>query len=148
MKTTIQINGKDVEITLTKEQVAQINKQKQLDPKTCTLQDALDYLGEEDEEVINLRQLYKTTVSDRILSNQEAVCFNRALNEKHTFDWNDGNERKYRIWWHMDTFRFYDSCCSCVYTCVPASLCFKNENLANCAGNNKNYQEICKKFMY
>ena len=59
MKTTIQINGKDVEITLTKEQVAQINKQKQLDASTCTLQDCIDYLGEGDSEVVSLRQLKK-----------------------------------------------------------------------------------------
>ena len=70
MKTTIQINGKDVEITLTKEQVAQINKQKQLDPSSCTLQDAINYLGEDDVEVIKLKQLGKIDISDRILAEQ------------------------------------------------------------------------------
>ena len=151
MKTTIQINGKDVEITLTKEQVAQINKQKQLDPSSCTLQDAINYLGEDDVEVINLKQLGKIDISDRILAEQEAVCIVRALNEKHIFDWNNSNEYKYRIWWYMnkDTFRFHDSYCYGSHCIVAASLCFKSEKIADNLGrNNTNYINICKRFMF
>jgi len=149
MKTTIQINGKDVEITLTKEQVAQINKQKELDASNCTLQDCVSYLGEEDQEVVNLRQLQKVDISDRILANQEAVCFNRALNEKHIFDWDNSNEQKWRIWWSLNKeFRFGDSSYCGSNSFVASSLSFKSEKLADFAGNNKNYISICKRFMY
>jgi hypothetical protein len=128
MKTTIQINGKDVEITLTKEQVAKINSQKKLDPSSCTLQDAINYLGEDDLEVINLRQLQKIDISDRILAEQEAVCIIRALNERHIFDWNNSSERKYRIWWYMDNdnFRVYDSKWDDSASCVASSLLLQN----------------------
>jgi hypothetical protein len=145
MKTTIQINGKDVEITLTEEQVAQINK-----PKTIeSLEDAISYLGECDEEVVNLRQLQKITISDKILAKQEAVCFVRALNEKHVFDWNNSNERKWRIWWSLDKeFCFTGSSYSVSISFVASSLSFKSEKLAYFAGNNKNYTGICKRFMY
>lgn len=149
MKTTIEINGKDVEITLTKEQVAQINKQKQLDASTCTLQDCINYLGEDDQEVINLRQLQKVDISDRILANQEAVCFNRALNERHIFDWNNSSEQKWRNWYYLDDgFRFNGSGYDCSNGNVASSLCFKTEELADSAGSNKNYLAICKRFMY
>jgi hypothetical protein len=149
MKTTIQINGKDVEITLTKEQLAQINKQKQLDASTCTLQDCIDYLGEDDLEVSNLRQLQKVDISDRILANQEAVCINRALNEKHIFDWNNNSEKKWRNWYYLNNnFRFDCSNCYGSDSDVASSLSFKTEKLANSAGNNKNYLAICKRLMY
>lgn len=149
MKTVIQINGKDVEIILTTEQVAQINKQKQLSPDSFTLQDAMDYLGEEDEEIINLRLLQQVRVTDRILANQEAVCMVKAINEKHVFDWNNSDEIKWRIWWYLDKeFRFGDSSCSTSVSNVASSYCFKSEKLADSIGNNKNYMSICKRFMY
>lgn len=149
MKTTIQINGKDVEITLTKEQVAQINKQKELDASTCTLQDCINYLGEDDLEVVNLRQLQKIDISDRILANQEAVCIVRALNEKHIFDWNSSPEQKWRIWWYLDnSFRFGGSVYYCSDSSVASSLCFKTKKSADFAGTNKNYVAVCKRFMY
>lgn len=150
MKTIIQINGKDVEITLTAEQVAQINKQKQLDASTCSLQDCINYLGEVDQEVINLRQLQKISISDRILAEQEAVCMVRALNEKHIFDWNSSNEYKYRILWYLDgEFRFDCVVWDVSYSFVPASLYFKKESIAEKLGkNNNHYKNICKRFMY
>ena len=149
MKTIIQINGKDVEITLTTEQLAQINKQGQLNPDSCTLQDAIDYLGEEDEEIINLRVLQQVRVTDRILANQEAVCMVKAINEKHVFDWNNSDERKWRIWWYLDKeFRFRVSNYDYSYCIVASSLCFKSEKLVDSIGNNKNYMNICKRFMY
>lgn len=151
MKITIQIKCKHVEITLTKEQVNQINKQKQLDPNSCTLQDAINYLGEDDIEVISLRQLQKIDISDRILAEQEAVCIVRALNEKHIFDWNNSNEYKHRIWWYMneDNFRFNYSGWRDSDSPVASSLCFKSEKTADNLGkNNNDYKNICKRFMY
>lgn len=124
-------------------------KQKQLDASTCTLQDCIDYLGEDDKEVINLRVLQQARVTDRILANQEAVCMVKAVNEKHVFDWGNSDERKWRIWWYLDKeFRFHVSYYFVSYSCVASSLCFKSEKIANSFGNNENYTNICKRFMY
>lgn len=149
MKIIVDINNKPTEITLTSEQVAQINKQKELDASTCTLQDCIGYLGEDDQEVINLRQLQKIDVSDRIIANQEAVVMVRAINQRHILDWNNSNEKKWKIWWYLDKeFRFGDSCWADSGSTVASSLCFKSEKLADSFGANKNYVSVCKRFHY
>lgn len=149
MKTTIQINGKDVEITLTKEQVAQINKQKELDPSNCTLQDAIDYLGEDDQDVLDLKQLEKAKVSKHIIANQSAVVIIKAVNGDWTPNWNDSNESKYFIWWDMQTNNFsygnYGNWHS--RSDVSARLCLKNSKLCQDIGKNKEFVKIFKTFM-
>lgn len=149
MKTTIQINGKDVEITLTKEQVAQINKQKELDASTCTLQDCINYLGEKDQEVINLRQLEKVDISDYILANQQAICIIKALNGDWTPNWEDSSEYKYYIWWNMQTNNFsYDYYIYWISSSnVSARLCLKSSKLCQEIGKNKEFVKIFKSFM-
>lgn len=96
--------------------------------KINSVEDACAYLGESDKEVIELRTLQSIKISDRILAQQEAVCFVRALNEKFEFDWKNSSQEKYRIWWYMDSFRFYDSDWYVSYSFVPASLCFVGDN--------------------
>lgn len=113
-----------------------------------TLEDAIKKLGEKDEEAEQLKLLQSLKVSDRILAQQEAVCFVRALNDKFKFDWNDSNQKKWRIWWWMDEFRFHGSNYYGSDTDIPASLCFKNQELSDYAGNNESYKNICKRFMY
>ena len=149
MKTTIQINGKDVEITLTKEQVAQINKSKQLDASTCSLQDAIDYLGEDDQDVLDLKTLEKTKVSKHIIANQSAVVIIKALNEKWIPNWSGSNEYKYFIWWDMQTnsfsyYYYYDWGSD---SGISARLCLKNSNLCQDIGKNKEFVKIFKSFM-
>jgi hypothetical protein len=128
----------------------QINKQKELDASTCTLQDCIDYLGENDQEVINLRQLEKVSISDYVLANQQAVCIIKALNGDWTPNWNNSNEYKYFIWWNMQNkdFSYYDfdhhwfSC-----SLVSARLCLKNSRLCQDIGKNKEFVKIFTKFM-
>lgn len=149
MKTVIQINGKDVEITLTKEQVAQINEQKQLDALTCTLQDCIDYLGKDDLEVINLRQLQKINVSEHIVANQSAVILVKALNEDWTPNWNDSNEYKYFIWWNMqdNNFSYYYFNHRHSGSYASARLCLKSSKLCQEIGKNKEFVKIFKSFL-
>lgn len=149
MKTTIQINGKDVEITLTNEQVAQINKQKQLDASTCTLQDCINYLGENDLEVINLRQLQKVNVSKYIIDNQSAIVIIKALNGDWTPNWGNINEYKYFIWWGMQDNNFSYDYCNFWNSCSIASarLCLKSATLCQEIGKNKEFVKIFKSFM-
>lgn len=149
MKTTIQINGKDVEITLTKEQVAQINKQKQLNASTCTLQDCINYLGEDDLEVVNLRQLQKVDIAEYVISNQSAIIIVKALNENWIPNWNDSNEYKYIIWWNMQTnnLSYNDYYYWISSSTVSARLCLKTSKLCQDIGKNKEFVKIFKSFM-
>lgn len=112
--------------------------------KINNFKDVLDYLGEEDEEVIIYRKMIKHDFTGKILHTQMVVCWNRALNEKHEFTEND---KKWRIWWNLYPFSFGLSHWYSDFTTVPLALCFKNEKLANFAGNNKEYQDLCKQFV-
>ena len=148
MKTTIQINGKNVEITLTKEQVSQINKQKQLDASTCTLQDCINYLGEDDVEVINLRQLQKIDIAEHIISNQSAIITVKALNEDWIPNWSDSNEYKYFIWWNMKTKTPSDDGYDwCSRSGTSSRLCLKSSKLCQEIIKNKEFVKIFKSFM-
>lgn len=127
--------------------VREIFEIKDITSEIKTFENALTYLTEDDEEVIIYRKLVKADITSHVLYNQMAVCFVKALNEKHVFNWNDSNEKKWRIWWYASSFRFYGSFWFDSHMDVAASLCFKNENLAICAGNNKEFVNICEKFM-
>jgi hypothetical protein len=148
MKVTIKIDGKDAEIILTKEQVAQINK-KQLNASTCTLQDCIDYLGENDLEVINLKQLQKVDVSEHIIANQSAIVIVKALNEDWTPNWNNSSERKYFIWWNMVDGKFSYDCYDVweSYSHISARLCLKSSKLCEDIGKNGEIVKIFKSFM-
>jgi hypothetical protein len=113
--------------------------------KTNNFKDVLDYLGEKDEEVLLYRKMLKADINGKPLYTQMLICWNRALNEKQEFKEDD---YKWRIWWNLYPFGFCGVDCYLSYTDVPLALCFKNEKLARFAGNNKEYQEICKEFMY
>ncbi len=112
--------------------------------KINSFKDALDYLGEKDEEVILYRKMLKYDIGGKPLHIQMATCWNRALNEKHEFT---EECQKHRIWWNLYPFGFDDSFWDSGIAFAPLALCFKNEKLAKFAGNNKEYQEICKQFV-
>jgi hypothetical protein len=75
--------------------------------------------------------------------------FTEVLNEGWKPNWNDGNERKWFIWWLMDApgFRLYDIHCYWTNSCTSAGsrLCFKSEELARHAA--KVFQPIYKQLM-
>lgn len=113
--------------------------------KITNFKEALDYLGESDEEVIIYRKMIKGDINGKPLYTQMVVCWNRALNEKLEFTEQD---YKWRIWWNLYPFGFYGVVNVQSVTDVPLSFCFKNEKLAKFAGNNKEYQKLCKQFIY
>ena len=94
-----------------------------------SLEDAIKYLGESDEEVKTLKQLNGCSLPRHIVAEQELVVIIKALNEKQELDWNNDNEYKYFIWWYLgNNFRvnyvdyyFAVSFCS-------ARLLFKSES--------------------
>ena len=124
MKTTIQINGKDVEITLTAEQVAQIQKSKEI----TTLEDAVSYLGDSDKDVIELNKLIKADCNTNF---QELVVIVKAINERVVLNWDDDSVKKYYVWFNMQGKGSYDYwLCCCTYSRVPARLCFTTSDKA------------------
>jgi len=118
---------------------------KDITERVKNFKDVLDYLGEEDEEVIMYRKMLKFDIGGKPLHTQMITCWNRALNEKHEFTEQD---YKWRIWWNLYPFSFDDVNDTRSYAYVPLAFCFKNEKLAKFAGNNKEYQKLYKEFIY
>ena len=124
MKTIIQINGKDVEITLTEEQVAQIQKSKEI----TTLEDAINYLGDSDKEVVELNKLIKADCDTNF---QELVVIIKAINERVVLDWDNGDIKKCYVWFNMQGKGSYDDWSYYyAYSDVPARLCFTTSEKA------------------
>ena len=124
MKTTIQINGKDVEITLTAEQVAQIQKSKEI----TTLEDAVSYLGDSDKDVIELNKLIKADCNTNF---QELVVIIKAINERVVLNWDDDSVKKYYVWFNMQgkgSYHYWRYYYTSSY--VPARLCFTTSDKA------------------
>jgi hypothetical protein len=113
--------------------------------KISNFKEVLDYLGESDEEVIIYRKMIKGDINGKPLYTQMVVCWNRALNEKHKFTEQD---YKWRIWWNLYPFGLDGVNSIQLYSILPLAFCFKNEKLAKFAGNNKEYKELCKQFIY
>ena len=109
-----------------------------------SFKDALDYLGEKDEEVVTYRKMLKVDINGKLLYQQMAICWTKALNEKHVFTEID---KKWRLWWNLYPFSFYCSFFNVAFTDVPLTLCFKNETLLKAVKNNKEFVDICEKFI-
>ena len=120
---------------------------KDIREKIKTIDDAIKHLGENDEEVVQLRKLESVKgLSDAILNNQIAVVIVKALNDGWVANWDDSNGYKYYPFFYLGkNFRYvnyYDW-----YTGSTASsrFCLKNKELAIYAGNQ--FTEVYKKFM-
>lgn len=115
--------------------------------KLQTFEKVLEYLGEEDLEVVEYRKLVKAEIASKPLYFQMAICIVRAYNEKHELDWSDSNEYKYYIWWYMNNFRLIDVCGVRGNSTAPSALYFKSSTLAKLVANNQEFIDIFKKFM-
>lgn len=112
------------------------------------LETSIEYLTEQDCEVIKLRQLEKVlNENDNLLAEQKLIVIFKALNEKWIPNWNDSNEKKYYIWWDMNNFSYrgwyYDYSCST----VPARLCLKSGELVGKIKNNTEIVQLFKLYM-
>jgi len=112
-----------------------------------TFEKVLEYLGEEDTEVIEYRKLVKADITSKPLYFQMGICIVRAYNEKHELDWSDSDEYKYYIWWYMNSFRLCSVSGRSENSFTPSALCFKHSNLAKSVSENKEFIVIFKKFM-
>lgn len=120
---------------------------KNITEKIKTIDDAINHLGENDEEVVQLRKLESVKgLSEAILNNQIAVIIVKALNDGWVANWNDSKEYKYYPWFYLgNNFRYPDFNVWCTGSGTSSRLCLKNKELAIYAG--KQFTEVYKKFM-
>lgn len=111
-----------------------------------TITEAVDYLGDCDEEVIKLKALISAKIDGKPLAFQQLIVVVKTLNEKVLPNWNNTNEAKYYPWWDMrGGLRFFSS--DYYYSCsnVPSHLCFRSEAL--CAHAAKYFYDTYKAYM-
>jgi hypothetical protein len=101
MNITTNINGNDVKITLTKEQLDEINKQIKPDWRNIkSLLDAVQYLGNEDKDVkmLNFMQTNNNIFDNKTINQKSLEICIKAVNELKVLDWSNKNQYKYRNW--------------------------------------------------
>ena len=120
MKTIkINVNGKETEITLTKEQLKQINNQN-------PLQKVFDYHKTTEEEFNKLNGHLPKHLQGQILEAMMVEMYNKG--EKP--DWSNSNQSKYYPYFDMINFSYDDWYYDYTLSHVPASVCFlRNEDL-------------------
>lgn len=125
MKLPIEVNGKTVEIELTKEQIAIDKKANQkITDRVKTEEDVWIESG------LNKNAWEKLHIFDKL------TLVAKVLNEGWIADWNNTNEYKYEPYfkWTGSAFVFYGYNCWCRFTRVGSRLCFKSSDLAIYAG--------------
>lgn len=133
MKTTITINGKPVEIELTKDQVDQIKKQSFHYTDIKTLQDALDYNGETLEE-FNKRTQYD---DDAQRAYKELEVIVKAVRQGNELGKTE-NDAWYYPWFYSARssrgFSFNDCNYIYSYSLVASRLCVESSEKAKYLG--------------
>lgn len=93
-----------------------------------TVEDAIERLGEKDEDVVVLRQLYKVDLPRYIVAEQELVVVIKAVNGQWVADYNNHNQLKWCNWWYLGKdFRLFDSHYDCSTSSVSSRLVLENE---------------------
>lgn len=99
-----------------------------------TLADAIDYLGEEDEQVKELRN---TTGSKDTVAYAQLKVIVKAINDGVVMDGTDLKVYKYYPWFKSGGKNGF-SCCYCDFTyafsCVGSRLCYISSDRATYAG--------------
>ena len=113
-----------------------------------TLQDAIDELGERDEEVIELRKLENTGIVSHILYHQQAVVVAKALQEDWVADFSDSDQKKYTAYYKVSSaggFVYHGFDYWHTVTDVCSRLCFSSLGLAKYFGTQ--FIEIHNKYL-
>ena len=114
--------------------------------KINSLQKALDYLGKEDIEVINLGLLQGIHGLEKYVAEQSLVVWFRAINDKHDFDW---SEDKHFGWWECadDGIRFHDVHCCFSRASASLRLCTKTKEQYLELKDNKEFCSLMKTYL-
>ena len=122
---------------------------KSITERIKTIEDAINELGEDDEEVAELRKLLIANITSHILYRQQAVVIAKALNEGWIADYTNIDQPKYEPRFYYDSsaggfvcggYDFWHS-----YTYVGSRLCFHSSELAKYFGNQ--FIEIHRKYL-
>ncbi|MDV3882948.1 hypothetical protein CMU04_06405 [Elizabethkingia anophelis] len=112
-----------------------------------SVEDAINELGENDEDVKTLRILEKVGINNHVLYTQWLVIITKALNEGWEPDWGNGQWDKWFNWFNMPSengrFSFYYSGNRGSFSCCAARLCFQSKDLAQYAA--KQFLEVYEK---
>lgn len=104
--------------------------------KIKSVEDAIKYLGEKDEEVKALNTLYGVSLPEHIVAEQEVKVFIKAINDGWVADYEDVNQDKYYPYFRKENgllvyyYWHYDDSCST----VSARLSLKSSELAEYCG--------------
>ncbi len=144
MKTTIEINGKSVEIELTTEQVAKIKKAgEKITDRIKTFSDVLSALNIDPRD---FKEICKNLEEDEIAYRQVKLIA-RVLNEGTEIDAFNQSQYKYYPYFEVEksgfSYRYYGTWFS--ITSVGSRLCFKSSELAIYAG--KTFIDIYTKLL-
>lgn len=148
MKTTIEINGKPVEITLTDQQVAEIKKATiDIKDRVKTYENACNELG---IEAIDFDEFSQLPDALGLYAFHRLTTISAALNEGWKPDWSDHSQYKYYAWFkHSSVVGSGFSFGVCGYgtsaSNVGSRLCFKSSELAEYAG--KQFIDIYNDFL-
>jgi len=127
METTIQINGKDVKITLTKDQISAIKKASQ--EITERVKSFDDICKEANTTEKNFKAKYSVLDAQGYAAEQIKLIV-KVLNEEWTPNFNDTSENKYYLWYDMRGEGSLFRLCYCTYAFyAPASFLVKSRTL-------------------
>ena len=122
---------------------------KSITERIKTIEDAINELGEDDEEVAELRKLLIANITSHILYRQQAVVIAKALNEGWVPDYTNSKQNKFEPRFYYDSsaggFVFYDYGRWSSATSVGSRLCFHSSELAKYFGNQ--FIEIHRKYL-
>lgn len=133
MKTTINVNGKDVEIELTDAQVQQIKKaSEKITDRIKNFQDVLDYHGISATKFKN----GCAYLDEQEIANRQVKLIALALNEGIEMSAFNEDQYKYYPYFEVQENGFSYYCCNSWYsaTVVGSRLCFVSADLAIYAG--------------
>lgn len=143
MKTTININGKETEIELTADQVANIKKaSEKITDRVKSFEDALEIVGASDDQKILLYYNGHDTSMLASVALAKLSIIAKALNEGWQPDWSDDDQYKYYPWFNKLAsargFSYYGYDCAYSYSGVGSRLVYKTSELAEYAGKQFN----------
>ena len=104
-----------------------------------SIDDAINELGEDDEDVKALRVIENLSIPKHIISQLQSIIIAKALNEVWVPDWNDSSQYKYFPYFDMESSSAGGFVCNDygsrgTYAAVGSRLCFKSRELAEYAG--------------
>ena len=114
-----------------------------------SIDDAINELGEEDEDVKALRVIENLSIPKHIISQLQSIIIAKALNEVWVPDWNDSSQYKYFPYFDMESSSAGGFVCNDygsrgTYAAVGSRLCFKSRELAEYAG--KQFKDIYEEY--